>query len=244
MTSSSSSSSLKVQFRGRVMHMNGWSKWVEELRSLYGDTWKKAGIFEAITASTFKIYLHDDLIIALAERWRLETNTSILPKNMGRSNCYFGRYGSFELYNPHRVSVQFVFDQDVPGCVNHAWRNSDRPIKDANLYIPSRLFESDVGRRYLEWWKNQNVAPAVKRILGQLFKTHGWIPRMSWGHYEKLNASVCCEFVQKCDKFSTVDNIEDCEMRAVESSDDDDSSTILELSRRRRPPKRMNYCTL
>lgn len=53
--------------------------------------------------------------------------------------------------------MQFGFDQDVPACVNHAWRNYDRPIKDANLYIPSRLFESDISTRYLEWWKDQNV---------------------------------------------------------------------------------------
>ena len=29
------------------------------------------------------------------------------------------------------------------------------------------------------------------------------IPRLSWGHNEKLNASVCHEFVQKCDEVKT-----------------------------------------
>ncbi|XP_015081582.1 uncharacterized protein LOC107025311 [Solanum pennellii] len=90
-----------------------------------------------------------------------------------------------ELYNPHRVCMQFGLDQDVPGCVNHAWRNYDRPIKDANLYIPSRLFESDVSTRYLEWWKDQNGGSDIA------FK------------HEKLNASVCNEFVQKCDEAKT-----------------------------------------
>ncbi|XP_006366056.1 uncharacterized protein [Solanum tuberosum] len=451
-------SSLNVKFRGGVMYMNGWSKWVNELKPLYQQTWKKAGIFEAITASTFKIHLHSDLILALGEKWCLQTNTFILPwgestvtledllvlggfsvlghsvlkpvktkecvemeerlgevfkvfgkskvnlyhhgwmeyfegkggndhlehvafltlwlsrfvlpknsfqnvdkgvipiafhlsqgipialapavlatvyrdlnllkqfivssskhtehssnsrcivdeselilraplqfvqlwawerfitlqpkpsvvycgeprvarwhkvkklesvdpksemnsagecflwrpyaidtvknwdvkrfykereeyvvvgPNMGREILIFARLiraselvgmDCVELYNPHRVCMQFGFDQDVPGCVNHAWRNYDRPIKDANLYIPSRLFESDVSTRYLEWWKDQNVAlgDAFKCVTkGKRSKTHGRIPRLSWGHNEKLNASVCCEFVQKCDEVRT-----------------------------------------
>ncbi|MCD7454336.1 hypothetical protein HAX54_024348 [Datura stramonium] len=42
---------------------------------------------------------------------------------------------------------------------------------------------------------------------------------------------------KKCYEFSMVDNIEDCEIRAVESLDDDDSSTISHFSRMRRLPK-------
>ncbi|XP_060188144.1 uncharacterized protein LOC132617208 [Lycium barbarum] len=74
-----SCSSLKVQFRGVFLYMNGWYEWVDELKPLYEDIWKKAGIFEAIIASTFEIYRHNDLILALAERWCSETNTFILP---------------------------------------------------------------------------------------------------------------------------------------------------------------------
>ncbi|XP_059284022.1 serine/threonine-protein phosphatase 7 long form homolog [Lycium ferocissimum] len=447
---SSCYSSLKVKFRGGVMHMKGWSKWVDKLKPLYQDTWKKAGIFEAITGSTFKIYMHHDLIYALAERWCLQTNTFILPwgeatvtledmvvlggfsvlghsvfnplktkesdeivktltecynvirkykvnvyhhawmeyfagkggdhlehvafltlwlskyvfpskgyqkvqpalipmaihlsqgnsmalapavlatiyrdlnllkqlivsssKQTEQSNtfrciedesdlilraplhfvqlwawerfpnlqpkssivinsgeprvarwhkvkklncvdprseidsaseCFLWRpyaidtvknwdinkfykereeyvmveqqMGSeilifarliraselvgmdcVELYNPHRVSMQFGFDQDVPGCVNPTWRNYDRPIQDAKLYIPSRLIESDVSSRYLEWWKNQNI-----------------------------------KFLQKCDEVrKDGSSFQDCEMRVVESSDDDDNIPILESLRR------------
>ncbi|XP_027063169.2 uncharacterized protein [Coffea arabica] len=66
-----------------------------------------------------------------------------------------------ELYLPHRVAMQFGFDQDVPGFVKRssncqpleiAWSNYNRPIKDVKLHIPARLFESDVTTRYLEWW--------------------------------------------------------------------------------------------
>ncbi|XP_059284948.1 uncharacterized protein LOC132038278 [Lycium ferocissimum] len=469
-----SCSSLKVQFRGVLLYMNGWYEWVDELKPLYEDIWKKAGIFEAIIASTFEIYRHNDLILAFAERWCLETNTFILPwgestitledmvvlggfsvlghcvlkpvktkdsvevektlceahkviraskgnivshhdwmeyfagkgdhlehvafltlwlsryvlparcyrnvqqalfriaiylsqgipialapavlasiyrdlnllkkliiseqssnsrciedesnpiiraplyyvqlwawerfvnlqpkpsviycgeprvarwhkvkkqncvdprhelddaaecflwrpyaidtvKNwdtskyykereeyvvvgpkMGREILIFTRLiraselvgmDCVEQYSPHRVSMQFGFDQDVPGCVNHSWRDYDRPIKDANLYIPSRLFESDVSSRYLEWWKNQNVAPE------DAAKTHERMPRMSWGHHGKMNASVCCEFLQKGDEVSKDGSFQDCEMRAVESSPDDDNIPISESLRKRK----------
>nr|XP_016451371.1 PREDICTED: uncharacterized protein LOC107776071 [Nicotiana tabacum] len=486
------STSLKVQFRGgvSVSHLKEWATWVNKLKPLYQEIWKKAGIFEAIIASTFKICMHNDLIIALAERWCLETNTFILPwgeatvtledmvvlsgysvlghcvlnpiktqesvqtekvlseaftviaarkrnvyqhawmehfagrgghlehialltlwlsryvlpsksyykvdralfpiaihlsqgipvafapavlasiyrdltllkqfiissfkhpeqsnyrciedtsdlilraplhivqlwawerfpslllkpsvinfgeprvarwhkvkkarcvdprsaidsaaelflwrpyaidtvknwdinkfykekeeyvvvgPNVGREILMFARLiraselvgmDCVELYNPHRVSMQFGFDQDVPGCVNHAWRYYDRPIKDAKLYIPSRFFQSDVSKRYLEWWKNQKITPedAVKHVIkGQQSKTHGRIPEMLWGHNEKLNALVCCECARKSYEVRTNGNIQDCEMRDVESSDDDDNLTISEFSRKRRLQKK------
>ncbi|XP_047253778.1 serine/threonine-protein phosphatase 7 long form homolog [Capsicum annuum] len=46
---------------------------------LHQEIWKKAGIFEAILAPMFEIYKHYDLILALAERWCMETNTFIFP---------------------------------------------------------------------------------------------------------------------------------------------------------------------
>ncbi|KAF3684020.1 hypothetical protein FXO38_00492 [Capsicum annuum] len=481
-------SSLKVQFRGGSSYMKGWCKWVNELKPLHQDIWKKAGVFEAIIASTFKIYKHNDLIIALAERWCMETNTFILPWGEGTvtledmvvlggfsvlgqcvlepvktkdsveiekglceaykiiqkrklnvyhhawmeyfdgkadhlehvaflalwlsrfvshpksytvdralfpiaiylsqgipvalapavlasiyrdlnllkqsivsssskhtekssnsrfiedesdltlhaplhlvqlwawerfpnlqpkpstvinsreprvarwhkvkklncvdprseidsaAECFLWRpyavdivknwdiskfykerdeyvvvgpkTGSeilifarlvraselvgldcVEQYNPHRVSMQFGFDQDVPDCVNRAsdhtpkiaWAKYNRPIKDVKLYIPSRFVESDVSRRYLDWWKNQNVAPegAVQHVVeGQLSRTHKRIQRMSRGHHEKTNASVCCELLQNC------------EMKVVESSDEDDNIPISESLRRRKPMKK------
>ncbi|CAI9784192.1 unnamed protein product [Fraxinus pennsylvanica] len=68
--------------------------------------------------------------------------------------------GCIEQYLPHRVAMQFGMDQDVPGCVARvnertdiAWSNYTRTIGDAILYIPARLFESDVTTRYMKWWK-------------------------------------------------------------------------------------------
>ncbi|KAJ4829958.1 hypothetical protein Tsubulata_036056 [Turnera subulata] len=66
-----------------------------------------------------------------------------------------------EMYLPHRVAMQFGFDQDIPGFVapsntSHeiAWDWYSRPITAVKFYIPPRLFEADVTTRYLEWWKS------------------------------------------------------------------------------------------
>lgn len=81
---------------------------------------------------------------------------------------------SIESYLPHRVAMQFGMDQDLPQWVHHsngnaeiAWKNYTRPLIDAKIYVPSRLFESDVTTRYLEWWKKSVLDPqcAVKGVV-------------------------------------------------------------------------------
>ncbi|KAJ7968039.1 putative Serine/threonine protein phosphatase 7 long form [Quillaja saponaria] len=64
-------------------------------------------------------------------------------------------------YLPHRVAMQFGMDQDIPGSVirfdetpHIAWNYYDRAFRNMPLYIPARLFESDVTVRYLKWWKS------------------------------------------------------------------------------------------
>ncbi|KAJ8433896.1 hypothetical protein Cgig2_004618 [Carnegiea gigantea] len=68
---------------------------------------------------------------------------------------------SFQQYLPHRVAMQFGFDQDIPLDVPRrndtheiAWSYYNRPIRDVKLYMPSRLFESDVTTHYFHWWKS------------------------------------------------------------------------------------------
>ena len=76
-----------------------------------------------------------------------------------------------ENYSPHRVAMQFGMDQDLPGRVNLektreiAWMNYNKPTSDTKLYIPSRLFESDVTTRYLKWWE-QMVLGQNKKVSG------------------------------------------------------------------------------
>lgn len=67
---------------------------------------------------------------------------------------------SIEQYLPHRVSMQFGFDQDLPGYIPRvddspqtAWDCYTRPIRCMNLYVPSQTFMAGVTTRYSNWWK-------------------------------------------------------------------------------------------
>ncbi|VVA93277.1 unnamed protein product [Arabis nemorensis] len=82
-----------------------------------------------------------------------------------------------EPYYPHRVGLQFGYDQDVPGVVparfetpELAWKDYIRPISDEMLYIPARLHEADVTVGYIRWWKlSAAVLQAeAKRISNKL----------------------------------------------------------------------------
>ncbi|CAN0871249.1 Protein MAINTENANCE OF MERISTEMS [Linum grandiflorum] len=71
---------------------------------------------------------------------------------------------SIEKYFPHRVAMQFGFDQDIPGdcdsnesCQIDAWRDYCTDLGGVRLYVPPRLFEADVTTRYQQWWKQQVV---------------------------------------------------------------------------------------
>ncbi|XP_022889204.1 uncharacterized protein LOC111404661 [Olea europaea var. sylvestris] len=69
--------------------------------------------------------------------------------------------------NAYRVAMQFGLDQDLPGWISWdnisrdiAWYNFTRPLSYDNwLYLPSRLSESDVTARYLEWWRKIVLCP-------------------------------------------------------------------------------------
>nr|XP_043620140.1 serine/threonine-protein phosphatase 7 long form homolog [Erigeron canadensis] len=82
-----------------------------------------------------------------------------------------------EQYLPHRVAMQFGMNQDVPGDVVRAnetseiaWKFYSRPVKDAKLYIPSRVSEPHVTARYLEW---RNKSTGSCKLLPQLCDDEG-----------------------------------------------------------------------
>ncbi|XP_024634639.1 uncharacterized protein [Medicago truncatula] len=75
-------------------------------------------------------------------------------------------FESIEQYLPHRVAMQFGFDQDVPGYVSRlnetkaiAWKNYSRPLSDTSLYFPSRYFEAGITSRYAKWWTKSVLRP-------------------------------------------------------------------------------------
>lgn len=68
-------------------------------------------------------------------------------------------------YLPHRVAMQFGYDQDIPGIVapsnlsrKHCIKETEtvnciKETETVRLYVPSRLSGPDVSARYLKWWK-------------------------------------------------------------------------------------------
>jgi len=85
-------------------------------------------------------------------------------------------FESIEQYLPHRVAMQFGFDQDVPGYVLRcneteaiAWKHYCRPLSVTSLYFPSRYFEAGITSRYAKWWTKSVLHPQgfVKNDLPQ-----------------------------------------------------------------------------
>ncbi|KAJ7949841.1 Serine/threonine-protein phosphatase 7 long form like [Quillaja saponaria] len=150
-----------------------WEIWVARLVSLHESTWKQAGIYEAILNSTYRIN-RNALICGISERWCSTTNSFNFPWGGPGSDEGLQTFatcirvsqivafdGIIKQYLPRRVAMQFGMDQDIPGFVirfdetpNIAWNYYDRAFRNMPLYIPARLFESDVTVRYLKWWKS------------------------------------------------------------------------------------------
>ncbi|KNA20659.1 hypothetical protein SOVF_050280 [Spinacia oleracea] len=65
----------RVKFLCKLKPIEGWKSWVENLQQIHQQTWKKAGIFDAIKCSTYHIVRDKELIIRLAEKWCPATNT-------------------------------------------------------------------------------------------------------------------------------------------------------------------------
>ncbi|CAB4277787.1 unnamed protein product [Prunus armeniaca] len=96
--------------------------------------------------------------------------------------------GTIEHYLPHRVAMQFGFDQELPCFVTRrcnadvAWKHYNREIKNVKLYLPPRLFEADVSTKYLKWWKQS--------VLGLEDANEAAVPQ------EKKDQSVTCSLLR------------------------------------------------
>ncbi|PON51537.1 Aminotransferase-like mobile domain containing protein [Parasponia andersonii] len=66
-----------VAFNGWLFPQENWKTWVERLSSKHQLTWKKAGIFDAIMGSTYKINKYPDVVLELGKKWCPETNTFV-----------------------------------------------------------------------------------------------------------------------------------------------------------------------
>jgi len=68
---------LEVIYRGWHNPNQEWNTWVQQMQQKYEYMWIKAGIDQAIKASTFLICRNDELILELAQRWCSKTNTFV-----------------------------------------------------------------------------------------------------------------------------------------------------------------------
>ncbi|XP_040989066.1 uncharacterized protein LOC121236702 [Juglans microcarpa x Juglans regia] len=122
-----------------------------------------------------------------------------------------------EQYLPHRVAMQFGMDQDIPGRVPRfntsqeiAWNNYCRPIIDEKIYIPARLFESDVTTRYLKWWKQSMFAQEdpIKYFVRRPRNTRR-LPRIFAGKMEGNHVCVPPGLSMKCQKVDEKESVKE-----------------------------------
>nr|XP_010923926.1 uncharacterized protein LOC105046877 [Elaeis guineensis] len=69
----------EILFKGWRSHLRKWEEWVHKLEPMYGDSWKKAGISEAIKASVYKIRKDPALVLGMAAYWCEETSSFLFP---------------------------------------------------------------------------------------------------------------------------------------------------------------------
>ena len=70
---------LRITFHGWRYPQRKWKEWVDKMAALHETTWRKVGIYQAVMSSLYQIARNDDLLLGLADKWCLETNTFIFP---------------------------------------------------------------------------------------------------------------------------------------------------------------------
>ncbi|KAK7316742.1 hypothetical protein RJT34_00424 [Clitoria ternatea] len=70
---------LQVRYNGWFNPHQEWKTWVQKMQKKYEPLWIKAGIHQAIQASTHQIHKNDELILELGQKWCSRTNTFIFP---------------------------------------------------------------------------------------------------------------------------------------------------------------------
>ncbi|CAN7097569.1 unnamed protein product, partial [Brassica rapa subsp. narinosa] len=71
--------SLSVSFPGWRKATSAFKSWATKMSLLHKPTWQKAGILEAVMASTKGFNKDTDLVLGMAERWCPDTNTFLFP---------------------------------------------------------------------------------------------------------------------------------------------------------------------
>ncbi|KAJ4917771.1 hypothetical protein Rs2_03321 [Raphanus sativus] len=71
--------SLSVSFNGWRKANSAYKSWAIKMSLLHKPTWQKAGILEAVMASTIGFNQNTDLLLGIAGRWCPETNSFVFP---------------------------------------------------------------------------------------------------------------------------------------------------------------------
>ncbi|KAL1220892.1 Protein MAIN-LIKE 1 [Cardamine amara subsp. amara] len=71
--------SFNVSFSGWRIANIKFKSWARKMAALHEPIWRKAGIFEAVMASTYIIPRNTDLVLGIVEKWSPETKTFVFP---------------------------------------------------------------------------------------------------------------------------------------------------------------------
>ncbi|VYS48781.1 unnamed protein product [Arabidopsis thaliana] len=69
----------RISFNGFWSAQPNFKSWAKKMEALHEPIWRKAGIFEAIKASMYKIRKNQSLLLALVEKWCPETKSFLFP---------------------------------------------------------------------------------------------------------------------------------------------------------------------
>ncbi|CAL9218439.1 unnamed protein product [Arabidopsis halleri] len=69
--------SFSVSFNGWRLANTNFKSWARKMAALHEPIWRKAGIFEAVMASMYRIRKNPDLILGVAEKWCPDTKTFV-----------------------------------------------------------------------------------------------------------------------------------------------------------------------
>ncbi|VVB05921.1 unnamed protein product [Arabis nemorensis] len=71
--------SFSVSFHDCTLSNKNFQSWTKKMEALHKPIWRKAGVFEAVMASTYKIETNKDLVLGVAERWSPDTKSFVFP---------------------------------------------------------------------------------------------------------------------------------------------------------------------
>ncbi|VVB00779.1 unnamed protein product [Arabis nemorensis] len=71
--------SSSVTFNGWRLASSKFKSWTTKMAALHKPIWRKAGIYEAVMSSTYRIKPDKDLVLGIAEKWCPDTRTFVFP---------------------------------------------------------------------------------------------------------------------------------------------------------------------